>query len=234
MPGGAMVVEYCNNTAVIKFPKKLIHPDTNDFIKAGREALDKGIFELFIDFSETKLVDSAAIGALVFTARDYKAHGVTITLRKISESIHELFVDTGFDKIFNIESKEGIKLAERDLFENSVDIRLYIEKEIVGPVCVFHLSGLMSNPQGSKYFKRELLLAMAHNKKILLDLKDLTYFDSLSISVVLNMNRLIKETGGSLRICGSNDIVDELFNTLNIHQIIAFFKDQEEALAQWD
>jgi anti-anti-sigma factor len=92
----------------------------------------------------------------------------------------------------------------------------------------------MSNPQGSKYFKQELLLAMAHNKKILLDFKDLTYFDSLSISVVLNMNRLIKETGGSLRICGSNDIVDELFNTLNIHQLIVFFKDQAEALAQWD
>ena len=52
--------------------------------------------------------------------------------------------------------------------------------------------------------------------------------------MVLNMNRLIKETGGSLRICGSNDIVDELFNTLNIHQLIVFFKDQAEALAQWD
>jgi anti-anti-sigma factor len=229
-----MVVEYGKNTAVIKFPKKLLFPATNDFIKAAREALDKGINELFIDFSQTELIDSAVIGALVFTAKDYKAHGVTITLRKINESIHDLFADTGFDKIFNIESKEGVQFAEGDMFENSIDVRLYIEKEIVGPVCVFHLSGIMSNPQGSKYFKQELLLAMAHNKKILLDFKDLTYFDSLSISVVLNMNRLIKETGSSLRICGSNDIVDELFNTLNIHQLIVFFKDQAEALAQWD
>jgi anti-anti-sigma factor len=229
-----MVVEHTNNMAVIKLPKKLIYPDTNDFIKTAREVLDKGIVELFIDFTETELVDSSAIGALVFTAKDYKARGVLITLRKINDSINGLFIDTGFDKIFNIESNKGVQFAEGDLFENSIDIRLYIEKEITGDVCVIHLMGIMNNPQGSRYFKQEILLAMAHNKKILLDFKDLTYFDSLSISVVLNLNRLIKETGGSLRICGSNDIVDDLFNTLDLHQIIPFFKDQNAALAHWD
>jgi anti-anti-sigma factor len=229
-----MVVEYGNSTAVIKLPQRFFYPATNDLIKAAREALDKGINELLIDFTDTELIDSATIGALVFTAKDYKEKGVRITLRKINESIHDLFTDTGFDKIFNIESDEGVQFADGDIFENSVDVRLYIEKEVVGTVCVFHLSGIMNNPLGSRYFKQELLLAMAHNKKILLDFKDLTYFDSLSISVVLSLNKLIKETGGGLRICGSNDIVDDLFNTLDIHQIIPFFKDQDTALTNWD
>ena len=229
-----MVVEYGNSTAVIKLPQRFFYPATNDLIKAAREALDKGINELLIDFTDTELIDSATIGALVFTAKDYKEKGVRITLRKINESIHDLFTDTGFDKIFNIESDEGVQFADGDIFENSVDVRLYIEKEVVGTVCVFHLSGIMNNPLGSRYFKQELLLAMAHNKKIILDFKDLTYFDSLSVSVVINLNKLIKETGGGLRICGSNDIVDDLFNTLNIQDLIPFYKDQDEALAKWD
>jgi anti-anti-sigma factor len=229
-----MVIEHVNNTAVIKLPAKLIYPVTNEFAKAARSVLDKAINELFIDFTATEIIDSAAIGALVMAAKDYKSKGASITLRNIGDSIYDLFVDTGFDKIFNIESKNGVQKAEGDIFENAIDVRLYIEKEFVGPVCVFHLSGIMNNPQGSRYFKQELLLAMAQNKKILLDFADLTYFDSLSVSVVLNLNKLIKETGGSLRICGSNDIVDDLFNTLNIHNLIPFFTDQAEALAKWD
>jgi anti-anti-sigma factor len=229
-----MVIEHVNNTAVIKLPAKLIYPVTNEFAKAARSVLDKAINELFIDFTATEIIDSAAIGALVTAAKDYKSKGASITLRNIGDSINDLFVDTGFDKIFNIESKNGVQKAEGDIFENAIDVRLYIEKEFVGPVCVFHLSGIMNNPQGSRYFKQELLLAMAQNKKILLDFADLTYFDSLSVSVVLNLNKLIKETGGSLRICGSNDIVDDLFNTLNIHNLIPFFTDQAEALAKWD
>jgi anti-anti-sigma factor len=229
-----MFVEYGNTTAVIKLPKKLIYPATNDFIKTARETIDKGIIKLFIDFIETELIDSSAIGGLVFTAKDYKARGVMITLRNINESINGLFIDTGFDKIFNIESPAGLQFAEGGMFENSIDVRLYIEKEIVDDVCVIHLMGIMNNPQGSRCFKQEILLAMAHDKKILLDFTDLTYFDSLGISVVLNLNRLIKETGGGLRICGSNDIVDDLFNTLDLHKKIPFFKDQKEALAHWD
>ena len=229
-----MVVDYSNHIATITLPPKLIYPTTNELMRAAREALDKGQTELLVDFASTEIIDSAAIGALVSTAKDYASKGVKITLRNINASIHDLFTDTGFDKIFNIESEGRIQPADKDIFENSIDVRLYIEKQFVGPVCVFHLSGIMNNPQGSRYFKQELLLAMAQNKKILLDFADLTYFDSLSVSVVINLNKLIKETGGSLRICGSNDIVDDLFNTLNIHDLIPFYKDQDEALAKWD
>jgi Anti-anti-sigma regulatory factor (antagonist of anti-sigma factor) len=229
-----MVVEQINNNSVIKLPAKFTYTATNDFIKTARQELDNGIQGLFIDFSQTEIVDSGAIGALVSMAKDCKSKGVGITLRNINDEINKLFVETGFDRIFNIDSKKGIQYAESEIFDNSIDVRLYIEKEMVGNISIFHLSGIMNNPQGSRYFKQEILLSMAQSKKILLDFKELTYFDSLSVSVILNMNKLIRETGGSLRICGSNDIVDDLFTTLNIHHIIPFFKDQDEALANWD
>ena len=77
------------------------------------------------------------------------------------------------------------------------------------------------------------LLALAGHKKILLDLEELTFFDSLSVSVLLSMNKLLKKTGGSLRVCGINYIIDDLFTALNIYQIIPCFKTAAEAQADW-
>jgi anti-anti-sigma factor len=91
----------------------------------------------------------------------------------------------------------------------------------------------MNHPVGSRYFKQQCLLTMADFKKILVDFENLTFFDSLSVSVILNMNKLLKETGGSMRVCAANYIVNDLFTTLNIGQIIPLYDDIEQAKADW-
>jgi anti-anti-sigma factor len=228
-----MNVEHEQGHALFHIPSIFNHTGTAEFSKAVREELSGGAKTVFADFADTELIDSAAIGTLVSVIKDFKASGAVLTLRNLNEDIRQLFTDTGFDKIFNIEYREGVRAAELDIFENAVDVRLYIEKETIADVCVFHLNGVMNNPQGTRYFKQEFLLTMARFKKILVDFKELTFFDSLSVSVVLNMNRILKETGGGMRICGSNEIVSDLFNALNIRRIIPFFQTQEEALNNW-
>ncbi len=229
-----MIIEREDVRTTVRLPAIFSHIVTGEFFGDVKAELEKGCVEMCLDFKSTRLVDSAAIGALVSVAKDCRANGTRLTLCNLNETIRDLFMQTGFDKIFNIESAQGVQAAESDIFENAVDIRLYIEKETQHDICVLHLSGVMNNPEGSRYFKQEILLAMAHHKKILIDLLELTFFDSLSISVVLNMNRLIKETGGSLRICGPNDIINELFKALNIQKIIPFYGSKEEALKNWD
>ena len=152
------------------------------------------------DFADTEIIDSAAIGILVAIVKEFKAAKALLTLKNLNEDLRRLFKETGFDKIFNIEYEEGVRAAEVDIFENSVDVRLYLAREIAGDACIFHLSGVMNNPQGSRLFKQEFLLELARHKKILVDLQQLTFFDSLSVGVILDMNRLLKETGGALRI----------------------------------
>jgi anti-anti-sigma factor len=229
-----MIIERDTIRTMVRLPSVFSHIVTGEFLTDVKGELEKGIIEIGLDFKTTRLIDSAAIGTLVSIAKDCRANGARLTLCNLNEDIKDLFIQTGFDKIFNIESDEGVQAAESDIFENAVDIRLYIEKETVRDVCVLHLSGVMNNPEGSRYFKQEFLLAMACCKKILVDFLELTFFDSLSISVVLNMNRLIKETGGSMRICGPNDIINELFKTLNIQKIIPFFNSKEEAFKDWN
>jgi anti-anti-sigma factor len=229
-----MIIEQDQRRRMVRMPAVFSHAVTAEFLRDVKGELEKGIVEIGIDFKTTRLIDSAAIGTLVSVAKDCRANGTRLILCNLNETLKDLFVQTGFDKIFDIESEEGMQAAESDIFENAVDIRLYIEKEIVKDVCILNLSGVMNNPDGSRFFKQEFLLAMASYKKILVDFLELTFFDSLSISVVLNMNRLIKETGGSMRICGPNDIINELFRALNIQKIIPFYNSKEEALNSWD
>jgi anti-sigma B factor antagonist len=229
-----MIIERDNARSMVRLPAVFSTGVTAEFLKYVKGEIEKGTIEIGLDFKATRLVDSAAIGTLVSVAKDCRANGTRLALCNLNEEIKDLFVQTSFDKIFTIESEEGVHPAESDIFENAVDIRLYIEKESVNDICILHLNGVMNNPEGSRLFKQEFLLAMAHYKKILVDFLELTFFDSLSISVVLNMNRLLKETGGSMRICGPNEIISELFKTLNIQKIIPFFSTREEALKDWE
>ena len=100
-------------------------------------------------------------------------------------------------------------------------------------VCIFHMRGVFDHPVGAQYFKQQILLTISDHKKILLDLENITFFESLSVSVVLSMYKLLKETGGSLRFCKANYLVNDLFSSLNIDQIIPGFKTVDDALADW-
>lgn len=229
-----MRIERNQNRPVVFVPASFSYLITGGFLKSVKDELEKGIANLSLDFKETRLVDSAAIGTLVSVAKDCRTNGTLLTLCNINENIKNLFIQTGFDKIFTIEWEDGVQTAESDIFVNSIDIRLYIEKEAVGDMCILHLNGVMNSPDGSRYFKQEFLLTMARYKKIIIDFVELTFFDSLSVSVILNMNRLIKETGGVMRIYGPNEIINDFFRSLNIHKIIPMYIAKEDALKDWD
>ena len=213
--------EYCNSS----FGKKLFN-----LIK--QEKIEK-LHSIVFDFADTRTLDSGMIGTLVSIDKEIKKQNGILTLKNLNDEITELFTDTGMDHLFNIESSTGITEAVVDIFKPSADIRLEIETEVINDVCIFHLSGIMNHPMGSRYFKQKILLAMAEHKNILLDFENLNFFDSLSISVVLSLNKLLEETGGQLRFCNTNYIVKDLFTTLNIDHIIPMFDTIDNAMAAW-
>jgi len=222
------------NVSLVRLPERLMGKLVNEMLLLVRQEQDKGTAHIALDFSKIQFIDSAGIGSLVSLTRDFKSRGTTLSLRNLTSDMKDLFAETGLDMIFNIETEQGLDAAKIDIFETGVDIRLEIDQEIDGDICIFHLSGVMNHPMGSRFFKQQFLLAMAQHKKILVDFENLTFFDSLSVSVILNMNKLLKETGGSLRLCAANYIVDDLFSTLNIGQIIAIYDDAAQAKADWN
>lgn len=205
----------------------------------GKELFDRineldNIQKLVLDFLDVLFIDSSTIGVLVKIDRDFKTSKTPFVLKNLSEDITELFTDTGLDMLFTIETNNGVEEASIDIFETSVDIRLDVNTEIKDDVCIFHLKGVMNHPMGSRFFKQQFLLTLADHKKILLDFENLTFFDSLSVSVVLSMNKLLRETGGSLRFCNPNYIIEDLFQALNLTKIISTFDNIADALVDWE
>ncbi|MBN1756699.1 MAG: STAS domain-containing protein [Chitinispirillaceae bacterium] len=186
---------------------------------------------LVLDFSVTELIDSNGIGTLVSVAKEAHARQVPLRLRNLNETLTQLFNQTGLDRIFTIERGEKIITATVNFFEPAYDVKLQITPEPVGEVEIFHLSGVMSHPVGSSIFKQRLLLSLSRSKKVLLDLEELSFIDSLSISALLRMNNLLTTTGGSMGICGAAFIVSDLLETLNIGTIIPLYSSREEALS---
>lgn len=229
-----MHTELTNGVILIPLPPYFNVQCLKEFVTTSHEALDKKPTLITIDFNDTEMIDSSGIGALVSLLKRSKSAGVRLSLCGLNESIRQLFEETELDKMFNIETVGGTRVATINLFEQSAEIKLDVRNEISGDVHIMHMSGIMNHPFGSRFFKQEFLMALANHRKILLDLEDLTFFDSLSVSDILTMNRLLKETGGSLRMCGANYIVNDLFSTLNIDQVVPFFNKSDDALSDWN
>ncbi len=220
--------------AVVTLPEQFAGFEVKTVMTESFGLVRKGTVNHFIfDFSSCEMIDSSGIGLLVSLTKELKSSNGDLVLRNPGRDILQMFSDTGLDRIFSIEKNGGVRQADVDIFQQSVDIKLNIDKNFDGDKCIFLLSGVMNHPMGSSYFKQQFLLTLTEFKKILLDMEDLTFFDSLSLGAVLNMNILLKNTGGALRICGANYIVSDLFKTLCIDQIVPIFDTREQALDGW-
>jgi anti-sigma B factor antagonist len=227
-----IVVQPCDFTC--KVTESFAGPVVKKTITDIFTEIDKGVIQCCtLNFSACTFIDSSGIGMLVSVAQQFHARNIRFVLKNLNNDLFELFVDTGLDRVFIIEKDGDIRNADVDLFATGVDVRLVITKTPIAEICIFSMSGIMNHPLGSQNFKQQFLLALADHKFILLDMDELTFFDSLSLSAVLAMNNLLSGTGGSMRICGANFIINDLFATLNINSIIPVFTTREEALLGW-
>jgi anti-anti-sigma factor len=222
-----------DGTMVLQVPPTMAGKTVQDLMREVRRAMETGLKRLIVDLKETSFIDSSGIGSLVLAEKELKARGGAVVMRNLSPALRDLFEMTGVDQIFSVETDGGLRESKFEFDAGSVDVRLDIREEEVGDVGILRLSGLMNHPQGSQFFKSRFLLALAQHKKILLDMEELTFIDSVSVGVVISMYKLATETGGGMRVCSANYIVYDLLATLNVDKTISFFDLREQALENW-
>ncbi len=66
--------------------------------------------------------------------------------------------------------------------------------------------------------------------KILVDFTTLHYISSAGLRVLLATTKRLGGTGGSMRICGLNETVDEVFEISGFSTIFSVFGTRDEAL----
>ncbi|MFP4163597.1 MAG: STAS domain-containing protein [Chitinispirillaceae bacterium] len=219
-------------TFVFEMPEQFCCSDLSKTLSELQSAISGEWDSLVLDFSNTVMMDSSGVGSLVFVYQELRAKNRKLLLRNLKKNIYELLVETGIDKLFDVEKPSGIKRAEIDLLE--LDIPLDVTEEDHDDVCILNLSGVMSYPAGSMQFKRYVFLSLVKSRRILLDFNNLAFFDSLSVGSVLRLSRLMSENQGSIKVCGANLVIKNMFSSLGIDSIIPVFDSREEALADWE
>jgi anti-anti-sigma factor len=138
-------------------------------------------------------------------------------------------METGIDRLFDIEMSSGVIKADAQL--SGLDVQLNVTEDMAGDVCVLSLFGLMNYPAGSAQFKKHMFMALTTSHKILLDMSDLAFFDSLSVGSILRLARLLRDNNGGMKICCANQVVRSVFESLGVDMLIPIYDTREEALA---
>jgi anti-anti-sigma factor len=80
----------------------------------------------------------------------------------------------------------------------------------------------------------ELLVApfcKMEGPQVVVDLKEVDYFGSVFLSLLLRVERCVRRSAGSMAVCGASPRARELLRITNLDTIWAIYDDRSEALA---
>jgi len=107
-------VNEVGDVTVVRFRDQKIIEDIN-IQELGRELFrlveveNRG--KLLLNFSSVDFLSSAALGKLITLDKKVKTHGGELKLSNIRPEIHEVFVITKLDRLFDIKDDEADALA---------------------------------------------------------------------------------------------------------------------------
>ncbi len=101
----------------------------------------------------------------------------------------------------------------------------------VGDVTVLDLAGRITLGEGSSTLRDSLKELVAKGeKKILLNLGDVTYIDSSGIGELVSGFTTVTNQGGSLKLLGLNKRVKDLLQVTKLYTVFEAFEDEAEAV----
>ena len=100
----------------------------------------------------------------------------------------------------------------------------------VGDVSVLEIMGKMDSQTSPDAQTQISRLIETASSKILIDFERLVYISSNGLHVLVSTAKQLKKTGGELRICGLNDVIQEVFKISGLDKILNVFATEAEAL----
>jgi anti-sigma B factor antagonist len=79
-------------------------------------------------------------------------------------------------------------------------------------------------------FKAEISTIIASNPKVIFDMSTVRFIDSAGCGALITSLRLLRLTGGVLKIYGVQKQVRSVFELVRMHKVIDIYNTREEAL----
>ncbi len=97
-------------------------------------------------------------------------------------------------------------------------------------VTILSIAGRMDSNSSPAIDQNIAELMGKGTKKLLLDLHAMQYVSSAGVRVVLTTAKKLKASGGTLRLCGLNDTVRQIFDLAGLSSMLPIFASREEGL----
>jgi anti-sigma B factor antagonist len=106
-----------------------------------------------------------------------------------------------------------------------------IAQEIKGDVVIIRPSGqLMGGPEADAVRDSIPVLLKQGYKKILVDLKDVTWVNSTGLGVLISSHLVTANNGGQLKLMRASHRIDSIFSVTRLNTVFQVFDDEVSAL----
>jgi anti-anti-sigma factor len=89
----------------------------------------------------------------------------------------------------------------------------------------------LTYPVLSSFFTEVRQQVEAGARKLVIDLKAVSYIDSASIGCLMDIHRLLQEKSGAVKLSGLQPRVETMISMTGVHKIIDLFREEADALA---
>ncbi len=131
------------------------------------------------------------------------------------------------DEVDFFDCGRGIKMVK---FLKTGGELVQIKEEKLNDAVLCILEGeinLSNSPELRKIFDG---IIKRNEKKVMVDFQGVSYIDSSGLATLIEMSQRIKKTGGSLRFCGLEQKIKNIFEVTKLNKLFEIYGSREEAL----
>ena len=88
----------------------------------------------------------------------------------------------------------------------------------------------LTYPVLSSFFTEVRQQVEAGTRKLVIDLKAVSYIDSASIGCLMDIHRLLQEKSGAVRLAGLQPRVETMISMTGVHKIVDIHRDEDDAV----
>jgi anti-sigma B factor antagonist len=105
-----------------------------------------------------------------------------------------------------------------------------VERRVAGAVVLDVRGQLTLSDEDSSLFRHVSRLALDGARRFVLNLRHVSYIDSVGVGEIVRSYMLVTQRGGTLALCDVGPRVRELLETTNLDSVLRLFETEAEAV----
>jgi anti-anti-sigma factor len=187
--------------------------------------------DFYLDLSDVRVIFSRTIGVILYLENLYSKSNRAFILKNITPDVKDIFDQMGLTNFLKF--SEDTLEQETQKKNVSLSAALKVDYETFKDIGIFKFSGSIHAQRDSAMFMNIINKIITDNVRMLIDMREITFIDSLAIGVVVRLLRLIKEGKAEVRFFGASKLLKEILDVGQLTQVINIYGSKEEALKGW-